>query len=898
MKAFTTYLVWVVFGTLSAAAQQLPEKGVPELHNYMPSEYGESGKIWDIDSAPNHIVYMASEKGLMEFDGKRWKNFTGSDGFTRSVYVVNDSLIYTGSDLDFGVWNRNEYLDFEYTSLYPFREDLTDISEEFWEIYRVGENMLFVSDYNIYVYGDGNLTKISAPEEFSGSYELNGTLYFADTENGLFRLSDLSLDQIADLPGDSEFEISGMYAHDEGTVVVTYNSGLYLLSSGTLVPLENELSRELEDSMVFSFEPVGENYLAFGTVQRGLFITDVDGRVIHHINRNKGLINNTILSTHFTRAGELWLGLDYGISSVQLHDNLTYVYDYRGDFGTGYAALLFDDQFYLGTNKGLYRSRWDALDNDSDSYSFTLVPGSEGQVWTLDNIDGDLLMGHDRGLFTIRGNSLERVSNEPGYWTLVPYKNVLLGGTYNGINVFERENNSWSFLKKIEQIIGSVNQLIVEYDNVVWVNIPNYGIIRMELDENLFPEKRKIFLDETFSGEDPYLVKSDERILVYTDSFEYSYSSADSSFTEMAIQRQSRLPDGSLSGTFQADQLNSEIEFLPVYNGFALRHNDDNGVASGEEPHEVLYRYMEAYNNRDRMRVMGEEEVPYAFNNIHVEYIVPNKESAMYQYRLGDDSDWSAWSSETEMDLVNMSYGDHRLAVRAVVGNDTTDAAIISFRIKPPWYLTWYAFTAYALLIVGGLYVMYILQYSFLKKQQEVLKKDQRQSLREQAEKHKREILLLEQDRLKSENDELEKQLKNKTIELANKAKENQDTNRILIKVKEKLESAQQKPEITASFWNEIHKLLDSYIHEEDNTFEIQMDELHQEFFQKLKKEYPELSSNELRLCAYLKLGFTSKEIADFSNIKPSSVYINRSRLRKKLNLDVEQDLEAFLSKI
>ena len=76
------------------------------------------------------------------------------------------------------------------------------------------------------------------------------------------------------------------------------------------------------------------------------------------------------------------------------------------------------------------------------------------------------------------------------------------------------------------------------------------------------------------------------------------------------------------------------------------------------------------------------------------------------------------------------------------------------------------------------------------------------------------------------------------------------------------------------------------------------MDELHQDFFKKLKDKFPGLSNNDLRLCAYLKIGLNSKEIADILNIQPSSAYISRSRLRKKLNLGVDEDLHDFLIKI
>src|SRR6056297_1784609 len=108
------YIIILLLGAVPAGAQKSSQTGVPPLQIFTPAEYQNQGKVWDIDSAPNGIVYMAAEKGLLEFDGDTWNSMKGSDGFTRSVYVANDSLIYTGSDLDFGEWKKSEGYGFEY----------------------------------------------------------------------------------------------------------------------------------------------------------------------------------------------------------------------------------------------------------------------------------------------------------------------------------------------------------------------------------------------------------------------------------------------------------------------------------------------------------------------------------------------------------------------------------------------------------------------------------------------------------------------------------------------------------------------------------------------------------------------------------------------------------------
>ena len=145
-------------------------------------------------------------------------------------------------------------------------------------------------------------------------------------------------------------------------------------------------------------------------------------------------------------------------------------------------------------------------------------------------------------------------------------------------------------------------------------------------------------------------------------------------------------------------------------------------------------------------------------------------------------------------------------------------------------------------------------------------------------------------------NEELKAQLKTKTIELAKVAKENDQKSQLLSDLKEKLIYLKEHPSALERITKDSLGLIDSVNIESKDTFEFQIDELNQALYNRLRELYPDLTVNDLRLCAYIKIGMDSKEIANLFSIKPSSIYINRSRLRKKLNLEPEEDLYAFLN--
>ncbi|MGD9994222.1 MAG: helix-turn-helix transcriptional regulator [Salinivirgaceae bacterium] len=66
-------------------------------------------------------------------------------------------------------------------------------------------------------------------------------------------------------------------------------------------------------------------------------------------------------------------------------------------------------------------------------------------------------------------------------------------------------------------------------------------------------------------------------------------------------------------------------------------------------------------------------------------------------------------------------------------------------------------------------------------------------------------------------------------------------------------------------------------------------------YFKRLKEAYPKLTNNDIRLCSYLRMNFTSKEIAQLLNISTRAVEISRYRLRKKLSLEHNINLTDFL---
>jgi tetratricopeptide (TPR) repeat protein len=80
--------------------------------------------------------------------------------------------------------------------------------------------------------------------------------------------------------------------------------------------------------------------------------------------------------------------------------------------------------------------------------------------------------------------------------------------------------------------------------------------------------------------------------------------------------------------------------------------------------------------------------------------------------------------------------------------------------------------------------------------------------------------------------------------------------------------------------------------------FKLYFEQVHQGFFDNLASNYPDLNSNDIRLCALLRLNLDTKQIASVMDIAPESAKVAKHRIRKKLGLSNTDSLHLFFSNL
>ncbi|MEZ5084562.1 MAG: hypothetical protein R2750_14145 [Bacteroidales bacterium] len=151
----------------------------------------------------------------------------------------------------------------------------------------------------------------------------------------------------------------------------------------------------------------------------------------------------------------------------------------------------------------------------------------------------------------------------------------------------------------------------------------------------------------------------------------------------------------------------------------------------------------------------------------------------------------------------------------------------------------------------------------------------------------------MEKEKLMGDLDYKNKELTNNVMYLLKK-------NEFILSISDKLKNSRYY------FKPENRKLIDEIIHDVEQStsqdvwkdFEVRFQEVHTDFYDKLAEKYPDLSPNELRLCAFLRLNMSTKEISAITFQSPKSITMARFRLRKKMDIGSYENLISFLSQL
>lgn len=927
--------------------------------NYHKSQYGKGSQTWQIEPYGENWVYFANQNGMMQFDGNHWSVFPlNNDSDVRSVLPSSSQRrIYVGGISEFGYFESGGNGQLSYICLSDSIPEEERAIGNVWGIHEA-DNILYVQgDNRVIKYLNGKFTTIDAECKIDCSDMVKGVLYVG-TDNGVKVLVGNTFFPLRGAESLATKRIRGIIPHHTGVIVVTAYDGLFHCDGDLCIQLKTGVEDFLNENEVFCVAS-SPDYIALGTVHKGIVMIDRNTLKIKYFNENNGLKNNTVLSLSFDLHGNLWAGLDSGIDYVCINSPLTNLYSYPYSYGAGYDAALTGDYLYLATNRGLYYTKYPVV-MGADRPDIRPVPHTSGQVWRLHKIGDQLFCMHDRGMYRIEGLTLKRVGQISGTWNcqlVVGTDNKMYVGLYDGIYLLEKKAGEWMVSHRIMGTTSSFRFFAQESSHVIWVSDLN-SLLRLELNTDLTKIIKQTYFDAQNglpSNKRVRIHRVNGKVYFSNPSGIYEYNSYTQRIElsedinsqlngghpfyfikefndhvlglndrEICISNQVTYKKGASIYTLALDMPAVELVYqaetlIPITDSLIIIPND-NGFALAEIPaqkvrkdyskliqiHNVYVSYPKdsLIYTANFLNEKCKPRLAYSENAIRFEYGLSNftqSEKANYQYRL-DEDDWSELTASTIKEYTSLSEGNHTFEVKAVFPNAMSAIDTFTFQVLPPWYRTQIAYVCYILLIIGLIWYVYKWDDVRVKRKelQAVLEKDK--ELQEREKEFEKENARKERQIIQLEKDKLEHDLQHKGQEMANLMINFVRKNEILTEIKSDLFKV-----ISAAKNNsgkDIRQLLmvvsnkiDSNIKSDEvlKRIEEQFDLVHNNFMKKLQEKHPDLTLNERMMCAYIKMDLSSKEIAPLLNISVRGVETIRYRIRKKLLLDREDNLTDYL---
>lgn len=917
------FLPLFLFILFSAFGQEMPP-----VTNYDATQYSGGNQNWMLSQGRDKHIFVANNSGLLEFDGQHWNLYTvPNGGAVRSILASGDK-IYTGSVMDLGFWERNAVGKLEYHSLKDdIKKGILD-GEQFWHISELEDYVVFQSHQRLYSYNkkSGEIVPIITEKNISNLFRIGGKIYYQEAEKGLFVIENGKGELLIPNSKIQNKPIIGLFPFGEGEILaVTRYDGLYTISGNDWKPYE--VKNYPGSESFFTSLYLQDGTLALGSIGSGLYILNLETSTYYHLSQPT-ILNNTVLSLMVDDAGNIWAGLDNGLTIINKESPFRLCNDIFGDIGTVYCSYRLGDILYLGTNQGLYYK--DANRNEP----FNLIEGTSGQVWDINNVNGKLYVGHDRGTFLLKGKSATQIWDGLGTWVVKGMGNGIIQGHYNGLSYLPEDIDN-SFSKYLTNFELSARKIVVQNDSVLWVGHDYKGVFRLKLNQDYCKVK------EIKNYKVSYQEGMGLDVFSFNDSIYYS--------TEKAIYKY--LPD---QDTFTVDnQLNKLIQGQQRVSGVSKVLDDHTwwsfgknsvfyvtrddfghklvgrsiplpleyrGMAKGFENISLIgdHKYLIGSNlgytvfelplkknqpeklsiNRVETSIQGDDAVlqnveaeevklQNEMNYIDFDFGIPyygKLSNTYFSYRLSDYSNgWTKWTPEASASFKNLPAGDYTFEVRGKLNDQLTNTASYKFSIASPWYFSSLAIAGYVILF---LFILILIHYAYKRYHNKVMKEKEKNLRMKNLE--------AEQHIVKLQNEHLERDMAEKNRELAASTMSLIKKNEFLTSIKESLESG-ENPKVRS-----VIRTIDKEISEEDNWkfFKKAFSNADKDFFKKMKAQHPELTSNDLKLCAYLRLNLSSKEIAPLLNISVKSVEIKRYRLRKKMNLDRDTNLTDYILEI
>ncbi|QZE12804.1 hypothetical protein K4L44_09405 [Halosquirtibacter laminarini] len=865
---------------------------LPVVKSFSKDQYRAGRQNWATTVDNQGTVFFGNSNGLLRNIYGQWHlNKTSKDDEIRCLAIDQDT-IWCGGLKQFGYFSKKDAKDLVYTELSGNSQGAI------WNVLSTPNLVYFQSDSRIAIYDkqSRHLSYVDTPNGYSSIAFFRDKVWATSKKGDLGVVSKNAFIPKYHIPNHTE--VRELFIHHDKIYILFFDGSIYTLNKQRMDKVV--FPKQMQNKSFFSAISLDNSTIALGSISHGLFVYDTQhGKIIRHISNKDGLLDDTILSMAKDSHGTLWLGLDYGISNMVLESPIREVFNQ----GAAYDILLQDRTMFVASNKGLF-----VLSDDKKSF----VEGSDGQSWRVCDFNNHTFLCHNNGLFTYsKKQGLKALFSEDGIMDMAPLSrsdHYLLTG-YTGVYHVKISHEKLQVIERLP-IHGNPKLYYDSDHQLVWVDSKYSSLNSCKLNKDgtiqvkKYPDIKTFFHTEEglffYNGHKLFdyvhglFVPSKQHGVKQIDGIRLTELAISDDFEDIIYVQEGQivvlklLPDGTY---YRNNKLLSHMEnklivgderivirgrkaYFTTERGVMVYLLDyKNMVVSDNKPQIITI----SYKTSDESTVVWYPPFDYDkiifpknTKTITISYGMSKRWFDVVEYSTmltPFQEKYEVRSSESHSQtFTNLQGGSYRFVVKSVVNGAMSSSFAFSFEVEKHWYETLWVLIPILLTLSLLLFIIWKVVATRTRNKLELF--------------HQQEAEKRAAEELKTKNNQLLQYME----VVSNK-------NQFLNKIKDGLARMRNSE---AQRW--IRRIDDEVNNEKKNYFYFSLfSEIHQDFINHVRVHFPDLTSYDIRLISFIRMNMSTHDIASLLNISDKSVETARYRLRKKMKLEKEVDLNLFV---
>ncbi|MCU0288432.1 MAG: hypothetical protein MUF15_18805, partial [Acidobacteria bacterium] len=734
--------------SIALTGQDARDSGFKYFKNYSYKEYDHQPQNWGMVQAPDGIIYVANQGGVLEYDGVTWRVIDVPNYNVLSIAIDKQGTIYIGGKNEIGFLAPDSKGKLLYTSLRPFLPGKQIEFGEVWKTYASEKGIYFHTSKRLFRWdSQKKIMKVWEPQKkFYYSFSCSERYFVPQEGIGLMEMID---DKLQPVPDGDIFITRIIFMiepyQDRDVLIGTDTEGFYLYNETQIKPFPTQVDNYLKNNSLYHGIRLSSGDYALATRRGGLVIMDPQGRLKYTWNKDSGLQDNFVYYVFEDREENLWLCLNKGISHIENTSPLSIYDDRSGLAGILLTVKRHHNELYVGSTNGLFYLE--------SANKFSPVNGITTQCWDLASIGDSLLAATSGGVFLVdnKKNNCRRIIKDASF-VLLPSQSQpgrIWCGTSNQLVILYAKDGQWLEERRYESINQEIRNIVEERNGDLWLVTKTGNVLKMVFDENpIHPTTTFYESSHGLPGGGVYAAHAAGHVMFATEKGLYRFDEKKNTF----------IPDNTINNQFAGGPSSPRIfrigedmvkniwihsesrnyQAIPspgngftIYNTPFLRIPIIQVNAIYPEPgkkitwfasYDGLIKYDAAikknyslsYRTLLRKITVNEEIIfegiginkssqaqaaffPYKKRNFHFEFTAPffevENENQYHCFLEGYDNGWSTWNKDTKKDYTNLEPGNYVFHVQAKnIYEHMGEEASYHFKILLPWYKKWWAF--------------------------------------------------------------------------------------------------------------------------------------------------------------------------------------------------------------